>query len=305
MAITVTFSAEVAAVPQARQAYREPFLICVDIGGDVDLHVCSYPDDVTIDGQTYIGLGNFMGIVPVTATGERDNRSSMEVRMIVDDTVAGVADAINAVGGPPVMISIYNEKGEALPAVPTTAPGVPAGLRASDTAYNAITYAWGAVNNAAGYDLYVSTSRTDPDDDTAPTASIGNVLLYRVTGLVQNTQQYAWIRSRNAAGTSDWSGRVDTTTSRIPVPGHIRGLRATRESAFFRVTWNADPLAQGYRINRPSGQFGLPPSNDDLGTDIRLATSYATSLTGYNTFFVRAYNVSGLGPWTRVNLPAE
>ena len=108
--VTRTFTLQVDTPPEARQAYREPFLICVDIGGDVDLHVCSYPSDVTIDGQTYIGMGNFMGIVPLTATGERNNRSNMEVRMLVDDTIAGVNDAINTVGGPDVVISIYNEK---------------------------------------------------------------------------------------------------------------------------------------------------------------------------------------------------
>lgn len=105
-----TFTTQVADPPVARAAYREPFLICVDIGGDVDLHVCSYPDNVTIDGQEYIGMSRFMGLVPLVATGQRDNRSGMEIRMVVDDTVTGLADAINAVGGPPVTISIYNEK---------------------------------------------------------------------------------------------------------------------------------------------------------------------------------------------------
>lgn len=116
VAATQTYAYQVDAVPRVPQDsdYSDQMLLTVDIGGpeyEIDLHLCSLDYDYTIDGQTYTGIGRMMGVGPVTATPERDNTGTVEIKLAVDDTIDGLREAINQIGGPPVVVSYYNQRG--------------------------------------------------------------------------------------------------------------------------------------------------------------------------------------------------
>lgn len=299
----IAFSLLAADPPEARQAYREPFLICVDIGGDVDLHVCSYNENITIGGQEYIGMGRFMGLMPLSATGQRDNRSGMEVRMVVDDTVTGLADAINAVGGPPVTISIYNEKGDPVPIPPTGVPGAPSGLQTSALAYNSITYAWGGVNDATGYDLYISRFPTAPRVDTVPTVSIGNLLTYQLTRFPDgttvrwNTGYFAWVRARNSRGAGAWSPVFTVTTPQHPPPPAPARVWDTGTN----LRWDAVEGADGYEISytTTSAAAGSVRARVVGGSTTTLYILPARTWPFRGYYWVRSYSDDyGSGPWS-------
>ena len=95
--------------PEALPTFGDDMLVTLKMGGALNMNLCTKSTDYTIDNTTFTGLGRMMAIGPVRATSQRDQRGQFEIKLIVDDTVAGLFDAIQQVGGAPVEVTFYNE----------------------------------------------------------------------------------------------------------------------------------------------------------------------------------------------------
>ena len=95
--------------PTALPAFGTDMLITVKMGGGLNMNLCTKSTDYTIDNTRFTGIGRMMGIGPVRVSDERDQRKNFEIKLAVDDTVAGLFDAIQQVGGAPVEVTYYNE----------------------------------------------------------------------------------------------------------------------------------------------------------------------------------------------------
>jgi hypothetical protein len=101
-------------------------------------------------------------------------------------------------------------------------PGVPTSPSASTSSSTQIDLTWtapttGATQDAAeGYDIYYSTSTTDPTSSTSATTT-STTASKSITGLTANTDYYFWVRSTNTDNTgtnaSAWTSRFTAKTS--------------------------------------------------------------------------------------------
>lgn len=95
--------------PEALPTFGTDMLITIKMGGMLNMNLCTKSTDYEIDNTTFTGLGRMMAVGPIRTTDERDQRAQFEIKMIVDDTIAGLFQAIQQVGGAPVEVTYYNE----------------------------------------------------------------------------------------------------------------------------------------------------------------------------------------------------
>lgn len=101
---------------------------------------------------------------------------------------------------------------------------LPSNLEYSNLTSSSATLNWTASisDPAEGYHIYYSTSSTNPDAETSPSASVGQgVTTYNITGLEEATTYYAWVRANCGDGDySSWTSPVSfaTTCSPADVP---------------------------------------------------------------------------------------
>lgn len=89
-----------------------------------------------------------------------------------------------------------------------TIPSCPAvgAITISNVTINSATATWVAASPApTDYQVYFSTSSTDPSAGATPSATGINALTYDLTGLTSNTTYYVWVRSNCAGTTSPWA----------------------------------------------------------------------------------------------------
>jgi large repetitive protein len=129
------------------------------------------------------------------------------------------------------------------PAVPTLS--VPT-LNAVSQATGTTTFTWIAATDAATYRLQISTDSlfvTSVYDDSALTAATK-----QVTGLVYSTRYYWHVRSKNAAGLSDFSDRWTFTTLLAP-PGVVSPLNGALDQPVApTLRWSPVPGASQYLV---------------------------------------------------------
>ena len=133
---------------------------------------------------------------------------------------------------------------------------------------------------ANGYEYYVSTSNTSPTAATTVSGAVGaGVTSTTLSGLMQNTNYYFWIRSVCASGSSPWSTTGTFLTACVPV-------------SVLPWTENFDSLAA-------LGASSFPPcwykENGDWNSSN--ATTYNTPRSGAN--YIRdAYSAANEYIWT-------
>ena len=192
-------------------------------------------------------------------------------------------------------------------AVPLTAPAVPTNFRRTSATGSSIAFGWTAAARAAGYDLYITTSETAPTRSTVPTVSIGAVTAYTREGLSGSTVYRAYIRAKNAAGVSAWTGVLNVSTGtpdQVPgVPANFNWSAVTTSSATF--TWDATEHAAGYDLYIAQGATA-PTSGTAPTISVGAQTTYTqTGLIASTTYYayIRAKNNTGTSDWSAATTP--
>ena len=82
-------------------------------------------------------------------------------------------------------------------------------------------WSWTAGSGATSYEVYTSSSSTAPTASTSGT-DVGNVTSHSFTAVQTGRgtlTRYAWVRSKNTAGTSSWVAAGSTTSAATVVSG--------------------------------------------------------------------------------------
>ena len=147
-----------------------------------------------------------------------------------------------------------------------------------------ITLNWDAVSGATSYDVYynnVSSIPSNPDQNvTVRTAEI--------SGLVNGTTYYFWVKAKNANGTSEASPRA----SAKPI-GNIGTVTLTPGNGFLTANWASVAGADQYEVYY-SGSITMPGTP---GQTVSTATATINDLTNGTACYVwvRPTNTNGSG----------
>ena len=187
----------------------------------------------------------------------------------------------------------------AVSAATTLGVPVPSNLRSTSRGFNNIAYAWNAVSGATSYEMYISTTSTEPTAQTTPTVTGLTATTYQRTGLTAGTTYYAWVRAVTAGGTSVWSAALTRATVGIPVPTNFRLTIRTEASLFF--AWDAVAGATGYQVYFSSSATAPTAQTTPTATRTRL-TYPARGLQALTTYYcwVRTMTASGVSAWSSV-----
>lgn len=116
--------------------------------------------------------------------------------------------------------------------------------------------------------------------------------------LTPGTTWYFWTRAHNYQGWSDWSGRAQATTLRVPdapTTPTLTNVSATSVAVSFTPNGNGGATILEYQVG-----WDISPSASSLQTMSASSPQLVTDLTPGTVyyFWVRARNAVGWGPWT-------
>jgi hypothetical protein len=160
----------------------------------------------------------------------------------------------------------------------TTLALSPSGIT-SEPGINSIKISWNTISNATGYDV-------EADGKTIDT---GTATSYMHSGLQAETTHSYRVRTRNAAGTGQWSGYVNVTTLPNPPDTPVITTTETTYSAI-TISWDAVAKAASYEIEA-----------DGKTIDAGSTTTYTDSGLQPDTFHkyrIRAKNAGGASEWS-------
>lgn len=164
-----------------------------------------------------------------------------------------------------------------------------------------IDVSWVAVGGATDYDVAYGTVDDPADAGTTIVEDVGGTS-YQITGLVNGTQYFVFVRSQNANGNSEFTNNApDPNPSATPTAGPPgvapTGLVVTPRPERLDVSWDAVVGATEYDVAYNTA--------DDIGTATVIADVASTSTTIYGLtpatdyfVFVRASNPDGDGPYS-------
>jgi fibronectin type 3 domain-containing protein len=152
---------------------------------------------------------------------------------------------------------------------------------------------WNTVSWADAYEVYYSTSTSNG----APGISSENVVIDGVSavisGLINGTTYYVWVKAKNAVGTSGFSPSASGTPLAVPNP------TVTIGDGQLTLTWPAVLGAESYKVyyseteTEPSPETTTPSNVTITGS-----SALITGLTNGGTYYmwVQAQNAGGLSP---------
>ena len=192
------------------------------------------------------------------------------------------------------------------PVRPTQVPQTPTGIGITTRTTSSLTYGWTATQDAASYDIYISTSNVAPTPQTAVTAMVGAVTTYTQSNLEDGTFYYFFIRAKNALGESAWSSGTSAATHSISVPNAISDLTASAKTktsityTWTQITGGAQVGATGYDLyfsTAATAPTALTAATVSVGT---VGTYTRTGLTAGVTYYayIRSKNTAGQSAWT-------
>jgi fibronectin type 3 domain-containing protein len=168
---------------------------------------------------------------------------------------------------------------------PTDTPPLPPEAPVITSGDGQLTVSWPKVEGATSYEVYYGTT-----NDSTFVNLFGDVpkSTAAIIGLTNGTTYYVWVKSKNAAGTSNFGIPGSGTPNVKPIPPS--NLAASEQSSTsIRITWTAVPGAAWYKIYRcatPEGKY--QPFVDTIEE-----TSYTDNgLTPDKTYY---YKVTAIG----------
>ncbi len=175
-------------------------------------------------------------------------------------------------------------------------PTSPATFASPSQTANSVALSWAAPDGVTGYVLQYQKEGAS-NWITAP-APVPKATTANVAGLTANTLYHFRLKSRTAAGESDWATLDATTKTTAPtIPLNFKSPSQTTDSA--DLSWTAPGGATGYILE-------YKKSNETQWTTATAPTDPTATLTGlaentlYN-FRLKATNGGGESPWATVN----
>jgi uncharacterized repeat protein (TIGR02543 family) len=228
----------------------------------------------------YIGTSTTPPATPVTTTTE----TGAVIDGLTNDLIYYVwVKAQNSNGS-----SDYSRIEAGHPQQPTTSPAAPAapGLSSGN---GELLVSWQSVEMAESYEVWAGTSEYVADASKRGGDISGGITQTVITGLVNETTYYVWVKAKNAVGTSDFS----------PV---ARG----KPSAIATVTFDADggtPATQT-RTVESGGSIGISNMPSDPARDGYVFDGWRTGQNGGGTEFTDSTTVTGdrrvYAKWTAI-----
>ncbi|MGE5606623.1 MAG: fibronectin type III domain-containing protein [Bacteroidota bacterium] len=137
-----------------------------------------------------------------------------------------------------------------------------------------LTVKWDAVTGATYYDVYYSTGSSPPANPAQENITIASCT---ITGLINGTTYYVWVKAKNNIGSSDFSPGASGTP--IAAPTLTAGDRQ------ITVNWNAVTGATSYQVWY--GTSSDISAANQYGSDITSGTSCTiTGLNAGTTYYV-------------------
>jgi len=143
-------------------------------------------------------------------------------------------------------------------------PAAPTAFSAGNITSSGVTFSITDAGNAASYDIYYSTSSTDPTSGTAATTT-SESKTKAITGLEAETEYYAWVRAVcDASHKSDWV--------------------ALDDDSFTTLAAGATPIVN-WAISTGVSTWTATPTNNDATnlTNVATSTDNADIQTGTST----------------------
>ena len=163
-----------------------------------------------------------------------------------------------------------------LPAVPDR-PVLTAGSRE-------LTVSWKAVERADVYEVWFGTTDDSGSAQKQGDDISGGVTNTVITGLLNETEYYVWIRAKNNAGTSGFSPAVTGTPSAFAVPPSAPSPTVTAGNGQITVNWQAAEGAIVYEVW--TGTVNDPDSAAKQGDDVSGLSAVIGGLTNGTTYYV-------------------
>jgi len=202
--------------------------------------------------------------------------------------------AVNDVGK-----SEYSPLEAGTPKIPTVVPVAPA-RPILTVGSRELTVSWQAVELASAYEIWYGTANNSVQAQKYGVDIEGSVTETVITGLVNETTYYVWIKAKNIIGTSGFSSVANAKPSAFAVLPETPALpTVTPGSRILNISWTQVEGALSYEVwagvtDNPANaqKYG----GDDSGTSVTL-----TGLTNDTTYYIwiKAKNnigVSGFSP---------
>jgi len=166
-----------------------------------------------------------------------------------------------------------------------SASGVPIGSTGVVTVSSGdgqLLLSWAAVAGADQYEVYYSTTNSIPAN---PTQTVSTTTA-TISGLINGTTYYVWVKGKNANGV----GSTSTVVSGVPMttPGSLTVSAGNQQVT---VSWAAVPEASSYEVYY-STTTTIPATASFTVTGTNKTITYLTNGTTYN-FWVKLVNAKG------------
>jgi hypothetical protein len=181
----------------------------------------------------------------------------------------------------------FSSSANAKPNVVPNAPDAPVLTAGNER----ITAAWSAVTGAESYEVWYGTSSENAEQFGLDISAEGT-LQATITGLTNGTTYSVWLKAKNSAGTSGFSG--GTSVSLIGSMGSITAASGIEQ---LYLSWSAVTFATSYEVfYRTSNTMPSTPAQTVIGTSTILA-----GLTNNETYYiwVRPKNATQTGTAAR------
>ncbi len=171
-----------------------------------------------------------------------------------------------------------------------SAPSAPAGVSASDgLSTTVIVISWNAVNSAASYSVWRSTSSSS--SSATQIASALTATTYSDTTAASGVTYYYWVRATNAGGTSAFSSPDVGYLAVIVGPESVAASDGTMAN-YVKVSWSASANAVKYEVWRGTvNDYSQASKLSSPTTTSYNDTSVQPGMRYY--YWVRAVTVAG------------
>ena len=202
--------------------------------------------------------------------------------------------AVNAQGK-----SGYSTAGTGTPRMPATPPAAP-GMPVLTEGNQALTVRWEPVEMASAYEVWAETSGNSANAAKHGADISGGLTQTTLTGLINGTTYYVWIKAKNSYGASGFSPAANASPSAtaVPPPAPAAPL-VTEVIRELIVSWQAVAGAEAYEVW--AGTSSNPANAVKQGADTAELSASVTNLVSETTYYVwikakNSYGASGFSP---------